>query len=703
MSVTVCGLLTVNVNTLASSAKPVYWVTTLLGALWCCAVAFGYTLLPSFGGASPLDRIGELAWACAWLAAISACAWSYGAFIPISNTLNLSPTERALLQVGIGYGALSLAVLALGVLGLLYAPLFAAAVLAGALPAFFALLRGEGGRTTETSRHRAGRLKSLSVPLCLRLRGKNALLLVIAIQLAYLLVGFALVPPTAYDALAYHLGLPKLFIAAHRIYYVPFVVHANWPELAEMISLLGLLLRSEMLVNLLSLALSLLGGAAIYLLGRRLVSAGGALLGCAIYASAPAIRDLAGIPMVEPALASYSALATLCLALWLRERHSGWLMLSAAFGGFAASVKLTGLATPLLLGALFLAWSVVRRERLWPTLLLATRYGAIVALLVLPWYAKSALYTGNPIWPFFNTLLPSRNWDSFGAQAHDAYLHITNLPPTPLNFLRSLWYVATDPGRYGGFALGPLTLLAVPPVLARVLLSPSFRTRAGALVLFCALYYCQWFLLSQQTRFLAPLLPVLALLAGDTYAWMWQGFARAPRWLAASVATSLLLLILPLFAAPEQQRWRDGAAYLAGQLGRDDYLARYVPSEPLYRYANAALPSNALVLLLFENRGYLLDRDYVWANPVSQRIIKFEQYSDVAALAADLCQRRFTHLLYYDAFAVPDDFLPNGAHISALQRQLVHQYAKPLYEMSDKAGVYALQCKDAGGASFVPR
>ena len=681
-------------NTLANSTKPVYWAPALLSALWCCAVAFGYALFPYFGSASLLARIAELAWASGWVVAISACAWSCGAFIPISSALLLTPAERALLRLGIGYGTLSLAVLALGVLGLLYAQLCAAGVLVGALPAFIALLnakrRSVGEQTTEILRHREGKQKRFSVPLCLC--GKNALLLAIALQLAYLLVGFALAPPTAYDALAYHLGLPKLFITAHRIFYVPFVVHANWPELAEMISLLGLLLRSEMLVNLLSLALSLLGGAAIYLLGRRFVSRGGALLGCAIYASTPAIRDLAGIPMVEPVLASYSALAALCLALWLRERRADWLMLSAVFGGFAASIKLTGLATPLLLGVLFVGASILRRERLRPTLLLATRYGAIVALLVLPWYAKSALYTGNPIWPFFNTLLPSRNWDSFGAQAHDAYLHITNLPPTPLNFLRSLWYVATDPGRYGGFALGPLVLLAVPLVLARVLFSPSCRARVGMLALFCALYYCQWFLLTQQTRFLAPLLPVLALLAGDTYAWAWRRFARAPRWPAALIATSLLLIALPLFAAPEQQRWRDGTSYLAGQIARDDYLARYVSSAPLYRYANASLPPNALVLLLFENRGYLLDRDYVWANPVSQRIIKFEQYPDAAALAADLCQRRFTHLLYYDAFTVPDEFLPSGEHIGTLQRQLVQQYGKPLYEMSDKAGVYVLQC-----------
>ena len=47
----------------------------------------------------------------------------------------------------------------------------------------------------------------------------------------------------------------------------------------------------------------------------------------------------------------------------------------------------------------------------------------------------------------------------------------------------------------------------------------------------------------------------------------------------------------------------------------------------------------------YENRGYLLDRDYMVANPIGQRLIRLESYGDPGEFVYDLRKRGFTHIL----------------------------------------------------------
>jgi hypothetical protein len=646
----------------------------LLAAMWCAAAAFGYLAIPHFGNASLLARSAELCWALAWLAAIAGCAWSIGGLIPVRSLPRLSLAEHTLVRLAAGSGFLALLVLALGVGGMLSPPLLAAALAVGALPALYA------AGYYQWRIHRP----TLSF-------GQIVLLGFICAQIAYCLLGFVVVPPTAHDALAYHLGLPKLYLAAGRITYVPFIVHANWPALTEMLAVLGLALRSELLVNLICFNLSVLGGVGLFLLGRRLVGGTVALLACALYASTPVVQELAGVPMVEMVLATYSWLAAGCFALWLRERHIGWLLLAAICAGFAAGVKLTGAGVSIALIVAALLDAVLTRAPFWLTLRRLIACGAIVALLVAPWYLKSALDTGNPLWPFFYDRIPSRNWDALGAEAHDTYLHVTNLRPAPANVLLALWYLATDPGRFGGFGLGHMLLLPLPLFVVRSLLDRRFRQRLGFLLLFCLLIYGQWFALTQQTRFLAPLLPALALLGADTIVWGWRISGR-PRilWL---ITGCLLILALPMFTPAQQQRWRGGALYAVGATSRSTYLSAQVPPFPLYERANAALPPNALVLMLpLENRGYLLDRRYIWGNPVSQRIIRFEQYANDALLASDLCRVGISHILYNDESPLPAGILRYGTQIAAIEQALVAHHTTPILVINPKQGLYALTC-----------
>lgn len=85
------------------------------------------------------------------------------------------------------------------------------------------------------------------------------------------------------------------------------------------------------------------------------------------------------------------------------------------------------------------------------------------------------------------------------------------------------------------------------------------------------------------------------------------------------------------------------STYLLGQMSRDEFLDQQINVMPVFRYANANLPSDAVLFLLpYENRGYYLERKYIWGHPISQRIVRFEEYNTVTELAETLRQMRIT-------------------------------------------------------------
>jgi hypothetical protein len=87
-------------------------------------------------------------------------------------------------------------------------------------------------------------LKSLHIGLFSKI-----LILILFVSLAFIMVSNTLIPPLDWDALAYHLALPKIFIQDKAISYVSFIPYANWPLETEMLFTFGLLLASENLAQ----------------------------------------------------------------------------------------------------------------------------------------------------------------------------------------------------------------------------------------------------------------------------------------------------------------------------------------------------------------------------------------------------------------------------------------------------------------------
>jgi 4-amino-4-deoxy-L-arabinose transferase-like glycosyltransferase len=596
--------------------------------------------------------------------------------------------ERWYLAPIVGLGLMSLFTLFAGLAGLLYPALAWGLALAGAAGL---LWRWPAvGDVPGVEAHVARSVVDKALPV--------ALIVLAAGSLVYMLFVHALVPPHEWDEISYHMALSKIYVRSHRIVYVPYIVHSNWPMNTEMVFALGLLMGSEMTAHLLTWWMTAWSAWGLYLIGRRFLSRGVGLLAAALYLTVPLVKRLSGTGLIDVSLVFYATAAVLSYASYCRARGAAWAGLAGLLCGFSAGSKLMGAGIALIVGML-IALDALHMPRLSIRRVSGSLalFGAIGLLMVAPWYARSYAFTGNPLWPFLYGVFGGRNWDWLGDAYHMESLTgiwTAELPVSLRGVLLSFWYLFTRPEALGGYSGGLGQVLLVLAALGVVFAFRGPRL-IRELALGVAIYYAAWFfLVSHQVRFLFPILPALVLIG----AFAFYDVRRWVPWVPVQWATAIALLFFlgsdfPWIQAPERALFASRLPYATGQRSAHAFLEQQIDVLPAMEYANAQLPKDAVVLLLpYETRGYYLDRSYVWGHPISQRIIKFETYDDPVALAEHLRELRITHILDNTAWVYTG--LQHWEHDRALMltleqqcgRELGHWNETSLYELTACAG-----------------
>ena len=303
--------------------------------------------------------------------------------------------ERWLFGLALGAGAISYTVLALGLAGLLtpawiVAALAALAVLARHdLAAVYRdlpeLLRS--GLAVRRSIRSHDRVLAIAVPVV------ELLLVLVAIE--------ALAPPTGYDALMYHLQGPKRFLELGRIAPLADVQQANMPFTIDMLFLVGLAFGSDELGNLLHFAFMLTLVAAIYSFAREFLEERIGWIASIIFLSTTMMMVFAPIANVDYGLTLFDFLSVYAFVRWLRCRDVRWLGLSGALAGLALGTKYFGGVTTACLGVFLLVTLVRSGSRPREIARLLLTFGLPAVLIASPWYIKSWLWLGTPLWPYF--------------------------------------------------------------------------------------------------------------------------------------------------------------------------------------------------------------------------------------------------------------------------------------------------------------
>jgi 4-amino-4-deoxy-L-arabinose transferase-like glycosyltransferase len=517
------------------------------------------------------------------------------------------------LRIGLGLGVIGLLVLALGMAHAYY-PLMAWALL---LPG---MLLGARGFLQQVRRWRP-RLPQSGFDRFL------ASFVALFIGLAFLR---ALAPPTAWDALVYHLTGPKLYIEAHALVHNLDLPYLGFPAWGSMLFTWGMLLAGSAAAKLLHFSFMLLTLWITADMARRFAP-GRAWLSVALLAAVPSLMMIAGWAYVEwmTMFAAVGAFWCLFHAYFARvERGPGDPEANPALADASASepnlaraergaVALSGILAGLGFSAKYtlvglvagLALLAFLRRRAWKDLF---TFGAAFCLIAAPYLLKNWALTGNPLYPFF---FPGIYWD-----AHRQFWY--SRPGTGLSMgqvLLAPWEATVwgvEGGAYEGHpsygaSIGPLLLILLP--LAGLYLR---RARQGAaavltkMLILCGIVALQWAVmlafsaLLVQSRLLFVIFPFLGLLAALGLEGL--GEFSGPQFRADFVLRAFIVLSLSLTALGGALSFIAGSPLPAilGLQSRDDYLLARLGGYYLAMEGVNDLPDGSRITFLWEPRSY---------------------------------------------------------------------------------------------------
>jgi hypothetical protein len=447
-------------------------------------------------------------------------------------------------------------------------------------------------------------------------------------------------PPIDVDTLAYHLSLPKIFIAHNGFVTRPDIVYSNWPLHTEMMYLLAMLLHGDLLAQLISFLIGLIAVGAIWAGARLHIGARLAALAALIFYTIPVVGYETSITYVDLTVGLYGLLAWFAFVEWWDTNESRWLWLSALTSGFAPAVKLSGAFIPALLMI-----GVLLRSNSWRARLRSViGYGLIAGSILLPWLIKTFSQTGNPIAPYLFNLLGALDWTARAAQRATGLFAPFGLGHDLLSFALLPWNMTMYSSSFGGGNIGPIFLAALP---ALIFARPIPKLIKHALI-FSPGYAVIWFLQVQEVRFFIAALPMLSLAAAYALN-QWARSGRAARYAAITLIAvtglaNLVLLATNFARPPGSVPPTKGIAVSLGREARADYLHRIDPTYAIIESANR-LPADAKLLLIGMGECYYLDREFVRGYPIEQPLFDLAYLPTAAALAQRARELGITHFI----------------------------------------------------------
>ena len=341
----------------------------------------------------------------------------------------------------------------------------------------------------------------------------------------------ALLPPTDFDGLFYHLTAPKVYIQAGQIVAGFNVPHFSFPALMEMLFAWAMLLRGDIAAKLIHTLFVFLLAGLIYQMASTFFNKKIAQFALLIFASMPLISTLGGWAYNDLALAFYQLATVYAFLKWTLkirdwrleiEGDSGetnvsseivnrqskivnhpWLLLSGLCAGLAMGLKYTSVVTPVLITFLIIGTTIyVLRPTSYEPQSTTTKspitnyYLLIIPLLTFtlaalliaaPWYLKNWAFTGNPVYPFLHSVFGGLWWDDFRATWYSAAG--TGILSNPIDFSNLMSEFSgvgpanqlTDAANNGSLFL---TLLSLPWLLTLGIRDTNFWDgRTGPLLL----------------------------------------------------------------------------------------------------------------------------------------------------------------------------------------------------------------------------
>jgi hypothetical protein len=444
----------------------------------------------------------------------------------------------------------------------------------------------------------------------------------------------ALAPPHAYDEAIYHLAAVKRFLEAASLGPVYDIAQANTHMLLHMLYAPCLMIGADSAAKLLSVGFSLLASCSLYAYARRFLDQITGYVAALAFFGAGMVVEVATTARIDVTLAGFLFLATYSMMVYLQDRLTKWLWLSAFLAGVAISIKLTGLIWVAMLGGVYLvrtmySGSMRMRARY---LGLGAAYFLLLLAVVSPWLLKNLVYFHDPFYPFGGetaTDQRSQPISYFGPAEEgklDSYFQRAkqNNPVVaerirgiladtaarrperhPLRF----WSYFTHPELYNVAEPyhTPNYLLMICPLL---LLFARDKNLISQLII-CVMFFVVMVLSAWTARYLVPIYPSLTLIAAYVVVRTTESLRQRS---AAARALPLIAIVLTtgatLFVEVSQLIQMRELNYLNGSTSRADFMSQffYYPSQ---RFVNENTDREAKVFMVGCQMAYDLQRPYV--------------------------------------------------------------------------------------------
>ena len=278
-----------------------------------------------------------------------------------------------------------------------------------------------------------------------------------------------------WDTIAYHLAVPKIWLADGQIHPISYIHHSNFPGTVDMLFMWGLQWGGQAGAKAFTLVYFLFGAMAIFGLARERYGRAAACWSVAAFSTIPVAVWETGTGYIDVAHGLYAGLGAWVLFLGLEasgRRHDasdgydssrGLMVVGGLLLGFAAGSKYTGLQALIGVGVVALVVLILRSRRVVRTgapedpdagrshpAATSVALAALAAIVVCaPWYVRNVAWTGNPVYPFFFERFGGKHWTQKQADVYRNEQSTFGVPREGVLALpHAILGLAYQPGRY---------------------------------------------------------------------------------------------------------------------------------------------------------------------------------------------------------------------------------------------------------------
>ncbi|GMV99181.1 MAG: hypothetical protein AMXMBFR84_03200 [Candidatus Hydrogenedentota bacterium] len=432
-------------------------------------------------------------------------------------------------------------------------------------------------------------------------------------------------PVTGWDAAVAHLALAKDYIREGRIGLMPGNSYSAFPQLMQALYTIALFHGGEWSASMVNWIFGALACLAACVLARRMAGEVAGYVAAAATAAMPVFVSQLSAPGVD---LPFAAVVLCGLAAWIcadQENRPEWLAVSGALLGSSFGIRHTGLYAAALMVIVVLLARSPGRIRWTVIVVLAVGAGA------LPWLVRSFWLTGNPVYPFLASWMPSEGLPSDELARVGAHESVRG--GNPLAALVFYGNVILFPHHYDGWMQSPGM---VPLVLGLpgLLLAGRYGRWMGA---FSIAGVTGLFFFRQFARYLFPFYLPMMPVGGAVVSHK----GRFRPWALLLIGVSYVVGVTMTMAFASVK-----APVACGWISKQGYLQSRVERYAAFQWVNENLPHDAMVLMI-DPRAYYVDRRTVSDFEMIKALVPLDDRSRLDWLR----DKGITHVLHARRYA----------------------------------------------------